>query len=204
MVNLDMVLATLLMLGLGCLVARLLAQRTGSHSRDIILALGLLSGTGVLLSMGSVEMAGRYGNSVIVALIAFSLVFVFSPLIFLPIRRLSGIIRFATPVDFLTFRYRKKSVAVIACIALILAVIPLILAQFVAIEAVTNSLFGSGSMALSLLAATVIMLLINLRSINVGIVNHLVWVMAAAGLLLLPAMGFFRLGCGDFSLWWPG
>ncbi len=209
MVNLDMVLATLLMLGLGCLVARLLAQRTGSHSRDIILALGLLSGTGVLLSMGSVEMAGRYGNSVIVALIAFSLVFVFSPLIFLPIRRLSGIIRFATPVDFLTFRYRKKSVAVIACIALILAVIPLILAQFVAIEAVTNSLFGSGSMALSLLAATVIMLLINLRSINVGIVNHLVWVMAAAGLLLLPAMGFSAWvavtsafgGLAEMNLW---
>ncbi|MDA8936177.1 hypothetical protein N9H25_03035, partial [Porticoccaceae bacterium] len=189
-INPDAVLATLAMLALGCLAAKWMSQRTGSNSKDIMLALGLFSGTGVLLAMGSVEMAGRYGNSVILALIAFSLVFVLSPLIFLPIRRLSGIIRFATPVDFLTFRYRKKSVAVIASISLILAVIPLILAQYVAIEAIFNSLFGNRSGVFGLLATTVVILLINLRSIGLGVANHLPWVMAAAGLLLLPAMGF--------------
>ncbi len=188
-INPDAVLATLAMLALGCLAAKWMSQRTGSNSKDIMLALGLFSGTGVLLAMGSVEMAGRYGNSVILALIAFSLVFVLSPLIFLPIRRLSGIIRFATPVDFLTFRYRKKSVAVIASISLILAVIPLILAQYVAIEAIFNSLFGNRSGVFGLLATTVVILLINLRSIGLGVANHLPWVMAAAGLLLLPAMG---------------
>ncbi len=189
MVNLETVLATLAMLGLGSLAAKSMALRSGSNGRNIMLAMGLFSGTGVLLAMGSVEMAGRYGNSVILALIAFSLVFVFSPLIFLPIRRLSGIIRFATPVDFLTFRYRKKSVAVIACISLILAVIPLILAQFVAIEAIFNSLFGNDVRLVAVLTAAVIMLLINLRSIKVGVAHHLAWVMTAAGLLLLPAMG---------------
>ena len=188
-INLDTLAATLAMLGLGSMAAKLISQRSWSASRDILLALGLFSGTGVLLAMGSVEMAGRYGNSVILALIAFSLVFVFSPLIFQPIRRLSGIIRFATPVDFLTFRYRKKSVAVIACVSLILAVIPLILAQFVAIEAIFNSLFGSGSRVFGMLTAAVIMLLTNQRAISVGAAKHLAWVMAAAGLLLLPAMG---------------
>ena len=173
MVNLETVLATLAMLGLGSLVAKSMALRSGSNGRNIMLAMGLFSGTGVLLAMGSVEMAGRYGNSVILALIAFSLVFVFSPLIFLPMRRLSGIIRFATPVDFLTFRYRKKSVAVIACISLILAVIPLILAQFVAIEAIFNSLFGNDVRLVAVMTAAVIMLLINLRSIAVGVAHHL-------------------------------
>ncbi|MGB2359325.1 MAG: hypothetical protein ACPH64_03700, partial [Porticoccaceae bacterium] len=189
-INLELTLITLIMVSLGCLVTRQMAQSSGSRSKDFILALGLFSGTGVLLAMGSVEMAGRYGNSVILALIAFSLVFVFSPLIFLPIRRLSGVIRFASPVDFLTFRYRKKSVAAVACIALLLTVVPLILAQFVAIKAVFSSLFGAEANLLSLLVAILIMLLVNLRSIKVGVTHHLAWVMAAAGLLLLPALGF--------------
>ncbi|MDG1165137.1 MAG: ATP-binding protein [Porticoccaceae bacterium] len=188
--NLKIALTTLVILTLGCVVARVMSQRTGGTSKDISLALGLLSGTGVLLAMGSIEMAGRYGNSVILALIAFSLVFVCSPVIFVPVRRLSEIIRFATPVDFLTFRYRTKSVAVIACIALILAVIPLILAQFVAIEAIAKSLFGNLPTLVTLLLATAIILMINLRSIKIGAANHLAWIMAAAGLLLLPALGF--------------
>lgn len=207
--NLELTLITLIMVSLGCLVTRQMAQSSGSRSKDFILALGLFSGTGVLLAMGSVEMAGRYGNSVILALIAFSLVFVFSPLIFLPIRRLSGVIRFASPVDFLTFRYRKKSVAAVACIALLLTVVPLILAQFVAIKAVFSSLFGAEANLLSLLVAILIMLLVNLRSIKVGVTHHLAWVMAAAGLLLLPALGFSAWagvtsafgGLGEMNTW---
>ena len=208
-INLELTLITLIMVSLGCLVTRQMAQSSGSRSKDFILALGLFSGTGVLLAMGSVEMAGRYGNSVILALIAFSLVFVFSPLIFLPIRRLSGVIRFASPVDFLTFRYRKKSVAAVACIALLLTVVPLILAQFVAIKAVFSSLFGAEANLLSLLVAILIMLLVNLRSIKVGVTHHLAWVMAAAGLLLLPALGFSAWagvtsafgGLGEMNTW---
>jgi signal transduction histidine kinase len=207
--NLELTLITLIMVSLGCLVTRRVAQSSDARSKDFILALGLFSGTGVLLAMGSVEMAGRYGNSVILALIAFSLVFVFSPLIFLPIRRLSGVIRFASPVDFLTFRYRKKSVAAVACVAILLAVVPLILAQFVAIKAVFSSLFGAGANLLSLLMAILIMLLVNLRSIKVGVTHHLAWVMAAAGLLLLPALGFSAWagvtssfgGLGEMNTW---
>ena len=140
--NLKVALTTLAILAFGCLAARLLAQRKGRTSKDLTLALGLFSGTGVLLAMGSIEMAGRYGYSVILALIGFTLVFVFSPVIFSPIRRLSQIIRFATPVDFLTFRYRTKTVAVIACSALMLAIIPLILAQFAAMDSIANRLIG--------------------------------------------------------------
>ena len=184
--NLEIALSTLCMLVLAGLITRFLAQRS-SGDNHLVLVLALFSGTGVLLAMGSIEMAGRYGYSIILALIGFTLIFVFSPLIFLPIRRLSQIIRFSTPVDFLTFRYRGKSVAAVACISLIVIAIPLILAQLLAIESVISFLFGQTIYSLPLLAIAIIFL--NRRSIQIGVVNHLSWIMAAAGLLLIPALG---------------
>lgn len=188
--NLEIALATLGLLVLGCAAAKVLAQLKSRGSKDLVLALGLLSGTGVLLAMGSIEMAGRYGYSVILALVAFTLVFVFSPLIFFPIRRLSAIIRFATPVDFLTFRYRTRSVAVIACASLIITTVPLILAQIIAIESVVANLLAEDAKLVAVVLSSLAMILINLRSIQKGPRHHLGWIMAAAGLLLLPALGF--------------
>ena len=81
--NLEIALSTLCMLVLAGLITRFLAQRS-SGDNHLVLVLALFSGTGVLLAMGSIEMAGRYGYSIILALIGFTLIFVFSPLIFLP------------------------------------------------------------------------------------------------------------------------
>ena len=184
--NLEIALSTACMLALAGLITRFLALRS-SGDNHLVLVLALFSGTGVLLAMGSIEMAGRYGYSIILALIGFTLIFIFSPLIFFPIRRLSQIIRFATPVDFLTYRYRGKSVAVAACVSLIFIAIPLILAQLLAIDSVVRFLFGQTIYSLPLLAMVVIFL--NRRSIVIGVVNHLSWIMAAAGLLLIPALG---------------
>ena len=184
--NLEIALSTACMLALAGLITRFLALRS-SGDNHLVLVLALFSGTGVLLAMGSIEMAGRYGYSIILALIGFTLIFIFSPLIFFPIRRLSQIIRFATPVDFLTYRYRGKSVAVAACVSLIFIAIPLILAQLLAIDSVVRFLFGQTIYSLPLLAMIVIFL--NRRSILIGVVNHLSWIMAAAGLLLIPALG---------------
>lgn len=184
--NLEIAASTACVLVLAGMVTRFLAQRS-SGNNHLVLVLALFSGTGVMLAMGSIEMAGRYGYSIILALIGFTLIFIFSPLIFSPIRRLSQIIRFSTPVDFLTFRYRGKAVAVVACISLIAIAIPLILAQLLAIESVLRFLFGQNVYSLPLLAIVIIFL--NRRSIQIGIVNHLSWIMAAAGLLLIPALG---------------
>ena len=184
--NPEIALSTLCMLLVAGLVTKFLAQRA-NRNNHLVLVLALFSGTGVLLAMGSIEMAGRYGYSIILALIGFTLIFIFSPLIFLPIRRLSQIIRFATPVDFLTFRYRGKSVATVACVSLIMIAIPLILAQLLAIESVVRFLFGQTIYSPPLLA--IIIIFLNRHSIRVGVVNHLSWIMAAAGLLLIPALG---------------
>ena len=116
--NLEVLLSCLTIMLLGSLVSKWLLTRASGNRKNLALNLGLLSGTGVLMAMGTIEMAGRYGYSIILALVAFSLVFVVSPLIFAPIRRLNGVIRFATSVDFLTFRFRGRAVAMIACISL--------------------------------------------------------------------------------------
>ena len=66
----------------------LLATFGGAISQNVILPLALFAGTGSLLATGTIEMAGRYGFSTLLALFAFTMVFIFSPLIFYPIRRL--------------------------------------------------------------------------------------------------------------------
>jgi len=187
--NLDSVVTTAVVLLLAGLVARALSIRVGRTGQNLLLALGLFAGTGVLMAMGSIEMAGRYGYSTIMAFVAFSLVYVVSPLIFSPIRRLSEIVRFATPIDFLTFRYRNKLVAALACTSLILASIPLILAQLLAIESIANFMFTSSSIKPAVIFVTAILVIFMvLRSLNINTLGHLGWVMAAAGLLIIPAL----------------
>ena len=186
--NLEVLLSCLAIIVLGLLASKWLLRRAQGNRKDLALNLGLLSGTGVLMAMGSIEMAGRYGYSIILALVAFSLVFVISPLIFAPIHRLNGVIRFATSIDFLTFRFRGRTVAIIACISLTVATVPLILAQITAIESVADYLFGSPSKLLILLLITGLLISLNLFSIQLNSENNLGWIMTTAGLLLLPAL----------------
>ena len=79
--NPEVLLSCLAVIVLGLFASKWLLRRAQGNRKDLALNLGLLSGTGVLMAMGSIEMAGRYGYSIILALVAFSLVFVISPLI---------------------------------------------------------------------------------------------------------------------------
>ena len=187
--NPEVLLSCLTIIVLGLLVSKWLLRRAQGNSKDLALNLGLLSGTGVLMAMGSIEMAGRYGYSIILALVAFSLVFVISPLIFSPIRRLNGVIRFATSIDFLTFRFRGRTVAMVACISLTIATVPLILAQITAIESVAAYLFGNQPKLLILLFVAGLLLSLSLFSVQLDSENNLGRIMTTAGLLLLPALG---------------
>ena len=167
--------------------AYLLAAYGGAISQNLILVLALFAGTGVLLATGTIEMAGRYGFSVVLALFAFTMVFLFSPLLFYPIRRLNEIIRFASLVDFLTFRFRGKVVAAVACSSLIIVSIPLFLAQFLALSSAYEFLFDSNQWLFRLVIVSTIVI-INWNAIKQGMARSLRWVMAAAGFLLLSAL----------------
>ena len=192
----------------GALCSYLMSTYGGTGSRNLLLVLALFAGTGSLLATGTIEMAGRYGFSTLLALFAFTMVFIFSPLIFYPIRRLNEIIRFASLVDFLTFRFRGKAVATIACSCLIIATVPLFLAQLLALSSLHDFLFdGNGWLFATLIVATI--LFINWRSIEVGVAESLRWIMAAAGLLLLLALAVSALvsvnaifgGIGEMNQW---
>ena len=133
-------------------------------------------------------MAGRYGYTMILALFGFSLVFVIAPLVLFPIRRLSSVVRLATSVDFLTFRYRGKSVAVISCVATILAITPLIVAQVLAAGSLVNSVFNVDIKLITCLLLLIAVGLTVRQSIKIGGVQQLRWIMAAAGILLIIAL----------------
>ena len=190
--SLDIATAAVGFIILGALCSYLLARHGGRASNNLILVLALFAGSGALLATGTIEMAGRYGYSTLLALFAFTMVFIFSPLIFYPIRRLSAIIRFASLVDFLTFRFRGKTVAAVACCCLIIATIPLFLAQLLALESVHNFLFDTNKLFFWLLIVLVITT-INWRTIEISPAHNLRWIMAAAGLLLLPALALAAL-----------
>ena len=185
--SLDIALIAIGFLLASTLGAYLLAAYGGARSQSLILVLALFAGTGALLATGTIEMAGRYGFSVVLALFAFTMVFLFSPLIFYPIRRLNEIIRFASLVDFLTFRFRGRAIAVIACSSLIIVTMPLFLAQFLALSSVHDFLFEGDKWLFRLTVVAVIML-INWSAIKQGMARSLRWVMAAAGFLLLLAL----------------
>ena len=124
--NILVISLTLFSIGFACLTTYKISLKSSQVSQDIILSLALVASIGVLLAMGTIEMVGRYGYSTIFALFAFSLVFTLSPLVLFPIRRLSRVVRFATSIDFLTFRYRGRLVAITSCIATALVLIPII------------------------------------------------------------------------------
>ena len=206
--SLEITLLTLTFIAVGGLLSFILSTFGGKTGHSLILVLALFSGSGVLLAMGSIEMAGRYGYSTLLALFAFTMVFVFSPLIFYPIRRLNGIIRLASVADFLTFRFRGKSVAVVVCSAFVLATVPLFIAQLRALTSVSSFLFGDEKLLL-LVAIFTIIVVFNWRSIEANLVTSLRWIMAAAGLLLLVALALSALvsvnaifgGINDMNTW---
>ena len=186
--NSQLAIYTIAIIILGYFLLRVIASWNTKGSENIILTLALLASSGVLMAMGSIEMAGRYGYSMIIALFAFSLVFVIAPLVLFPIRRLSNVIRLATSVDFLTFRYRGRKVAIAATIATILAIVPLIFAQLLAVSSVINIIFNSDMQIITLVTMLGVVGLICHYTIKSGAQSNLRLILATAGALLLVAL----------------
>ena len=141
------------------------------------------------MAMGGLELACRYVYMLVIAMIAFTLIFIFSPLIFFPLRRLVEVIKFATLVDFLTFRYRGGAVAKMTCVCLVVASMPLFLAQFFALRSIVEFNLSPQLQSPAMLALVVLIGLIVARAIRGDTASYLSRMMASAGLLLVLAMG---------------
>lgn len=195
--NPETLLAILGSLAIGGLAAEFLLRLNHPMANALSLNLTLVAGSGVLMAMGGLELAGRYGYTLILAMIAFTLIFLFSPLIFFPLRRLVAVIKFATPIDFLTFRYRGSAVARIACVCLIGASLPLFLAQFSALQAVLQFNLNEHLQLPVLVAIIAAIALINSRAIRADTARYLSRLMSASTFLLLVAMGVTVWLCID-------
>lgn len=121
---------------------RWLLQPNREGLLNLLLPLTLVASHGVLLGGGVIEMAGRYGYGGVIALFGFTLIFALSPILLEPIRRLQRLVRFATAVDFLTFRYRGRAVSLIASGGLVAVSLPLLQAQFIALTDLLEQLLG--------------------------------------------------------------
>lgn len=186
--NPETAIAGLFALASALLLPKLFANKLKNHLTNTTLTFGLLSSTGVLMGMGTVEMAGRYGYGVIGSLIAFSFIFIFSPLLFFPIRRLNRVSRFATQVDFLTFRFRGQSVASITTICLILTTTPLLIAQIKAIDSASQLIFSPSNATFALPVIILCALAINYETFRSGYTGCLRNTMSTAGILILVTL----------------
>ena len=187
--NPETLLAVIGYLALGGFSAEFLLRLKHPMANALVLNLTLVAGSGVLMAMGGLELAGRYGYTLVIAMIAFTLIFIFSPLIFFPLRRLVEVIKFATLVDFLTFRYRGGAVAKMTCVCLVVASMPLFLAQFFALRSIVEFNLSPQLQSPAMLALVVLIGLIVARAIRGDTASYLSRMMASAGLLLVLAMG---------------
>ena len=153
----------------------------------LTLPLALLTSNGVLLASGGVELAGRYGQGALLALMAFTLIYIFAPLVLYPFRRLTQITSFATVIDFIAFRYRGNNVARISAAAMTLCCLPLLLAQFIALSPLAVFFLGEYSVAVMPLVATAICITSwrMVRANNPGRQRNL---LAYTGIILLIAL----------------
>ncbi len=177
----------------------LISRRISHHPATYILSLGIFAGG--MASNGVIELAHRYGYNFFVYYAGFSLLFVFSGLLLLPLLRLSRVYQLASLADLLTFRFRSARVGAAVTVAMAIALMPMLALQIQAlgdsIQILSNGTLANGnggvthrSAALATcLVMTVFAMLFGARNISAQERNAgLVTAMAFASLVKLAAM----------------
>ena len=105
-----------------------LTRRRARH-RVLVPALATLGSLGALSYFGLTEMAGRYGLGALLAFMAFSLVFLFSPLVMRPIQWAAQTRQLPTLADLFSYRYRSAHIGPLVTTVLTLSCLPLVAGQ---------------------------------------------------------------------------
>ena len=97
--------------------------------RNATQALVTLGSLGALSYFGLTEMIGRYGLEALLAFMAFTLVFLFSPLVMRPVHWAAQTRRLPTLADLFSYRYRSRTIGPLVTVALTLSCLPLLAGQ---------------------------------------------------------------------------
>ncbi len=110
-------------------------QSVISHPITYILSLGVFGSAWSFY--GVVDMAHNYGHGVLSYYMGTSVLFLFAPLVLMPILRITRLYQLVSLPDLLAFRYRSKAAGAVSACLLLLGVIPFIALQ---IQAVADTL----------------------------------------------------------------
>ncbi len=110
-------------------------QAVISHPVTYILSLGVFGSAWSYY--GAIEMAYHYGHGVLSYYMGTAALFLFAPLVLMPIIRITRLYQLGSLPDLLAFRYRSKIAGTLSSCLMLLSVIPLIALQ---IQAVSDTL----------------------------------------------------------------
>ncbi|MGI9289578.1 MAG: sensor histidine kinase [Pseudomonadales bacterium] len=122
-------------------------DRVVRHPVVFILSLGVIASAWAFYGM--VGVAWQYGYGFLAYFFGVSGLFLFAPLIIVPLLRISRIYQLKSLADLLAFRYRSHWVGVIVTIFMVVAMLPLLALQIAAVSDTVHILTQQGSEVLS-------------------------------------------------------
>lgn len=142
-------------------IARLAQHRrmpSGLWGHPLIYALSFYGVSGILFYFGLIEVMGRYGLAGLLGLMAYTVVFIFSPLFLEPLQWISRSQSFSSVPDLLVYRFRSTAMGQMATLVLAVSSLPIAAAQLKVIPEIffqgdPNN--ATGKMALMALMAVV-------------------------------------------------
>ncbi len=111
-----------------------ISKRISSHPSTFILALGVYASAWTFY--GATGLAQNYGYAFMASYVGASLSFILSPIILLPLLRISKSYQLSSIADLFAFRFRSQLAGTLVTVLMLIASLPLMSMQ---IESVTNS-----------------------------------------------------------------
>lgn len=194
----------------------LLPESIASHPLVYTLSLGVVAGAWPLF--GSISLAAHFGYGYLGYFAGTGMLFLFAPLLLMPLWRICRRFQLSSLADLLAFRYRGAHVGAIATIGLLVAAMPLLIVQIKLVSGLVARMFGesitgppSAQLGMAVAGAiAVFAILFGARPISEKERhNGLVVAMAFESLVKLGcflALGFFALtqvhgGSAGLSAW---
>lgn len=115
-------------------------ERLVNHPFVYVLSLGVYAGAWAFF--GTIDLAYQYGYGFLTYYIGTASLFLFAPLVLVPLLRICRAYQLSSLADLLTFRYRSQSAGILVTITMLIAVLPLLALQIQAVSEAAHLLSG--------------------------------------------------------------